>query len=42
MNYDGGEIPIWKVRLALGVFAAIVLLVISSPVVLREVLKVLS
>lgn len=42
MNYDGGEIAVWKVRLALGVFAAIVLLVISSPVILREVLRVVS
>lgn len=41
MNYDGSEIAVWKVRLVLGVFAAIVMLVISSPVIVREVLKVM-
>lgn len=42
MNYDGCEISVWKVRLVLGVFAVIVMLVISSPVIVREVLKAMT
>lgn len=42
MNYDGSEIAAWKVKLVLGVFAAIVMLVISSPVIVREIIKVMT